>query len=261
MRSNTNTNTTKEAISKKSNQISKAKSLRLKPVMYNAKKENTVYSDDFLNKLIHKIGHDLRSPVFVVKSYSQLLTKTKEPERLDRGLGMMQEATTKMEALINSLVELMDIYTLSRPSDELILIESALNKAKVRLYEDLIISNPKITINFKSYPVVRFAESYLTDIFYELVGNAVKHNKEQQDLHIEINTYKKEGKLILEIKDNGKGISDLDDKYFEPFYSYSTSGTFSGVGLSKVQAIAKVCDGHIEIENSIDKGIVCRYYF
>ena len=221
------------------------------------------YTDKFMNKLVHKLGHDLRSSMFVVRSYSQLLQRTKEPARLDRGLRMMEESTDRMERLINSMVELIDVYTLPEPGKELVLIENAFKKAKTRLYNQLEAVKPTIHFNFKSFPVVRFAPSYLTDIFYELIDNAIKHNEDHSNLQIYVSTYKQVDKLVLEISDNGKGIDkELGlDKVLQPFYSCTDTKSYAGVGLSKVQAIAKVCGGSFEIENSMLEGLVCRYQF
>lgn len=229
----------------------------------NQKPTHHTYTPQFMNKLVHKLGHDLRSSMFVVRSYSQLLQRTKEPERLDRGLRMMEESTDRMERLINSMVELVDVYTLPEPAKELVLIEDAFKKAKTRLYNQLEAAKPTIHFNFKSYPVVRFAPSLLVDIFYELIDNAIKHNERHTNLQIYVSTYKKDDKLVLEISDNGKGIDEALglDKVLQPFYSCTDTKSYAGVGLSKVQAIAKVSNGTFEIENSLLEGLVCRYQF
>jgi len=74
-----------------------------------------IVTNSFLNKTVHAAGHDLRSPLFIIRSYSQLLQKTQEKRILHQGLQLMDEATKTMEKTINEFVGLIDIYTLPFP--------------------------------------------------------------------------------------------------------------------------------------------------
>ena len=71
---------------------------------------------------------------------------------------------------------------------------------------------------------------------------------------ITINTYNRKEKIVIQIKDNGPGISKKDlDHIFDPFYtSKKTMGM--GVGLSICHGIIEDHRGVITAENSPDGG-------
>jgi len=126
--------------------------------------DQSILSNSFLHKTIHKVGHDLRSPLFVVRAYANLLQKTQEREIQERGFKMMEDATFKMEHIINELVGLIDIYTLPLPEKEMISFEDSFEKtclALINLTEQYPV---KITTNFKATPEVFFDENNLTEI-------------------------------------------------------------------------------------------------
>ena len=102
-----------------------------------------------LNKMIHAAGHDLRSPLFVIRSYTQLLKKTKEQEKVDRGFDLMSDATYKMENIINSLVGLIDVYSLPKPTKVETSFEEVFNEAKYNLVNEISSFDPIIKSDFK----------------------------------------------------------------------------------------------------------------
>ncbi len=65
---------------------------------------------------------------------------------------------------------------------------------------------------------------------------------------ISISTASIRGRVILNVKDNGEGITpELSDRIFEPFHSTKSDGT--GLGLTYVQQIVKEHQGEIKIES------------
>ena len=233
---------------------------KLKPVEV---KTPSILSNQFLNKLVHTVGHDLRSPMFVIRSYSQLLQRTQEKERLERGFKLISEATVTMENTINALVQLMDIYTLPAQPTTLLSFEEILEQAKLQLYNELQEFKPKINVDFQAFPKVKFSSLYLKEIMVQLIDNAMRHNKEKQNLTIKISSQKIGERLVLQIEDNGKGVETDAEKEIlkDPLYSNSSDTQCSGIGLSKVQAIAQVCRGNFEIESQAGEGVICQFYF
>ncbi len=221
-------------------------------------------TDPFLNKLIHVASHDLRSPLFVIRSYAQLLQKTQEKNRLERGFKQISDATYKMESTINALVQLVDIYTMPAPNATLTYFEAALAQAKFQLHNELVTHQAEITSNFTACPEVSFPENFLTEILFQLLANAMNHNPEKENLSINVKTYQVASNSILEISDNGAGIALPQDelhKVTQPFYTLSDNNKCIGMGLSKIQAIAKIFGGTFELKNTIGKGVIARFHF
>jgi len=201
-----------------------------------------VITNSFLHKTLHAAGHDLRSPLFIIRSYSQLLQRTQEKKLLDNGLQLMDEATIKMEKTINELVHLIDIYTLPFPDKTTVSFEAAYETAQFQLVHLINKYQPKLTFDFNNFPSVHFDEKYLTDIFSYLIDNAIRHNANKEDLEIKISSKKVDNDLVLTIQDNGRGIEDDPENVQSPFYTYTTQEDTEcvGMGLAKLQAIAKM---------------------
>jgi len=65
------------------------------------------------------------------------------------------------------------------------------------------------------------------------------------------------GNCLIQIKDNGTGISDTDiSKVFDPFYTTKEPGENIGMGLPQVFSIIQAFAGHIDIKSELGKGTV-----
>ena len=104
-------------------------------------------------------------------------------------------------------------------------------------------------------------ESYLKRLFSNIVSNAVYYGKKDGSVWI---TGKNEGgKAVIEIRDNGIGISKKDLPHiFERFYraegSRSKDFGGSGLGLALVKWIAEAHGGSVSAESVKGKGSTFR---
>jgi len=210
-----------------------------------------IISNSLLHKTIHAAGHDLRSPLFIIRSYSQLLQKTQEKKLLENGFQLMDEATVKMEKTINELVGLIDIYTLPFPSKKMVSFEIAIESAKSQIANLINEHQPKLIHDFNDFPTVNFHEKYLANLMFFLIDNAIRHNVEKENLEIKISSFKKGKDLVLVIQDNGLGIKEDPEKVKNAFYSYTSNEDpeSTGMGLAKVKAIAQVSQNSFLLES------------
>ena len=225
--------------------------------------QSPTLTNTFLYKTAHAAAHDLRSPLFVIRSYGHLLQKTQEKERLQRGFKLMEEATYRMEKTINEYVGLMDIYTTPFPQKEIVSFESAFESACHGLERLINQVQPKISTNFNTYPRVSFNKKYLIYIITYLVDNAIRHNVGKEDLQIKVSSKKIGNDLVLIVQDNGKGIEDAkeQEKIKDAFYSYSEDQECIGMGLPKVQAIAQVSQNMFNIQSQPQQFTSCHFVF
>ena len=97
----------------------------------------------------------------------------------------------------------------------------------------------------------------LKEVVIILLDNSLKYTESGDK--IELKTYKKDNKFVLEVIDSGIGISKEDQKHiFERFYRAEKSRTRSkggmGLGLSIAYNIVKLHKGIIRIDKSFEKG-------
>lgn len=220
---------------------------------------------NFLYQTCHTLGHDLKSPLFVIRSYAQLLQRTQDPEKLDRGLKLVDEASYKLEHIINGFVQLMDIYTIPYVDidtisfEEIMLtIESQLSPIHERFCKHIVTDFGVQT--------VKFNKDYLITILFSLVDNALKHNPEKEDLQIKISTVPMRGdRFALVIEDNGKGVDissqGMKDKLKQPFYRADKNDSGIGIGLAKVNAIARMTNCDFAFDSKVGLGVKCTFIF
>ena len=66
---------------------------------------------------------------------------------------------------------------------------------------------------------------------------------------------KKQNALIIEIRDNGSGITrDNMDRIFDPFFSTKSSKGGTGMGLYLCRTLADQMEAHIEVVSEVSKG-------
>jgi signal transduction histidine kinase len=83
-----------------------------------------------------------------------------------------------------------------------------------------------------------------------LIQNAIEGVEKKGK--VEINYFKRESSLIIEVTDNGKGIPESDrNKIFDLYYTTKPEGT--GLGLSIVQKIITEHKGTIEVFSEVNK--------
>jgi two-component system phosphate regulon sensor histidine kinase PhoR len=98
---------------------------------------------------------------------------------------------------------------------------------------------------------------HLTNVFNNLIDNAIKYCKEIP--RISICTQNRSNELIIEVKDNGIGISSENQKrIFQKFYRVSTGNVHDvkgfGLGLSYVKTIINAHGGSISVNSELSTG-------
>jgi len=207
-------------------------------------------SSELLHKTIHASGHELRSPIFVIRSYAHLLQKVQDRAKMNTGFAMIEEATVKMENLVGGLVALIDLYTQPVPTPESISSEKLVAAIEHQLGEFFVDESPNFTADFSGISEILFPQKYLIDLLVQLLDNAFRHNIGQKDLWVQLTAKEAEDGIVLTVSDNGKGIdlNNASNDITAPFYTYSDDESCVGLGLAKVSAIAQVtgCTSHLE---------------
>ena len=123
----------------------------------------------------------------------------------------------------------------------------------------------------KSYLILGNAKLYqiFLNIIYnasqainEKVSRTINNNKDIKGI-IKINIYESNKKVVIQISDNGIGISEKSlPRLFDPFYTTKPPGIGTGLGLSITQRIINDLGGYIVAESgTILNGATFTLYF
>ena len=107
--------------------------------------------------------------------------------------------------------------------------------------------------------LVEVDEMHFTNVIFNLLDNALKYAYEGRALKLHIETRVINGKVEIEIEDNGIGIKKEDlKKIFDKFYRVSTGNVHNvkgfGLGLAYVQKIIEDLKGSIHAESELNIG-------
>jgi signal transduction histidine kinase len=106
-------------------------------------------------------------------------------------------------------------------------------------------------------------KSYVYSIFYNLISNSIKYKKPDICPVIEIKSVRREDKIELLFKDNGRGI-DLKKSGQHVFglykrFHWDVEG--KGVGLFTVKTQVEALGGKISIKSEVNKGTEFKILF
>jgi signal transduction histidine kinase len=197
--------------------------------------------------------HELKSPLASIKLVLETFIKRKlKPEQTEKLTHAALQETERLNHLVNDLLLSAKLEVSYQPNVE------ELNLAHLvgELIERLKTKYPVVEFQFHqngSIPNIQADKMGMTSVSLNLLENAVKYSSDQPK--IEVNLGLKNNKIILNVADNGIGISDKEKKrIFEKFYrvgnedTRTTKGT--GLGLFIVQQIIKAHEGTILVEDN-----------
>lgn len=218
-------------------------------------------SNKELEQFAYVASHDLQEPLRMVASYTQLIAQRyrgKLDTDADEFIAYAVDGATRMQAIIN------DLLTLSRVSTR----NTAFSRADAKLALDkalanlrLVIAETGATIICDSLPALNADGSQLTQLFQNLVGNAIKFRGSNPP-RIEIGAEQQDGEWVFHVRDNGIGIApEYFERIFLMFQRLHTKKEYpgTGIGLTICKKVVERHGGRIWIESEPGKGTT--FYF
>jgi PAS domain S-box-containing protein len=219
-------------------------------------------SNEELQQFAYVSSHDLQEPLRMVASYTQLLAK-RYTGRLDSDadefIAFAVDGCNRMQGLIQDLLAYSRAGTNGKVLCE-VSAEDALQQALTNLR--ITIEQSGAVVSHDSLPAIKTDETQLTQVFQNLIGNAIKYRSaEVPRVHISA-TKNGENEWVFSVRDNGMGI---DPEYFERIFILfqrlhgrnEFEGT--GIGLAICKKVLERLGGRIWVESQLEKG--STFYF
>lgn len=237
------------------------KELKLKNEELVKMTEELIRSNRDLEQFAYVASHDLQEPLRAVSSFSQLLSKRYDDE-LDSDaqefIGFIVDGSRRMQQLINDLLSFSRVSTRGKPLEPTD-TNSILGQAIVNL--STMIEENRAIITNDELPTVMADGSQLTQVFQNLIGNAIKFRKNDFP-HIHLSAHEKDGSWEFSIKDNGIGIEpEYFEKIFVIFQRLHGKDEYSGtgIGLAICKKIIERHGGDIWVKSDTKNG--STFYF
>lgn len=206
-------------------------------------------------------SHDLQEPLRTVASCVQLLQK-RYGKQLDAGadefIAHAVAGAKRMETIINDLLTYSRVGTEARPPEH---TDCGAVLANVLANLALAIKESGAQVTHATLPVVDVDPSQLTQVFQNLIANAIKFRASQPPcIHISADFH--EEVWTLSIADNGIGIDpQYFDRIFEVFERLHTREEYhgNGIGLAICKKIIERHGGRLWVESQPDQGSIFRF--
>ncbi|MGG3522812.1 HAMP domain-containing sensor histidine kinase [Bacillus pseudomycoides] len=215
-------------------------------------------------RFIDNLTHELKTPLTSIIGYADFLRLTAYNEQIFiEGLNHIFKEGKRLEELSGKMMDLMllerEKFKMKKEN-----IGDILFDIKDILKPRLESKSIHLMISGEDYEVV-VESDLIRNFICNFIDNSIKASKEGSNIYLHV--YKnKENKTVLEIKDEGIGISEEDlPKVFEAFYMADKSRTRAnngvGLGLTICSEIAKIHEIELEMESQLNKGTIIRITF
>lgn len=213
-------------------------------------------------RVLSVVSHDLKTPLSAIGLSAQLLLKDDLPQDMVTSIAKrLKSASSDMEKLISDLLDFGIIeagaFSIKKELTEVSqVVQDAIEKLKDKALEkniELILDLPN------ELPIIFGDQFRLSQVIWNLVGNAIKFSPERSSIIIGSRTNR--NNIEFFVKDNGPGIESEDlPKIFDSFWQSSNTATQgTGLGLAIAKGIIQAHQGKIWASNNPDKG--ATFYF
>ena len=215
-----------------------------------------------LERYTYTVSHDLKSPLVTIRGFLGYLEKDAlagNTKKFKDDIRRIEDATQKMQALLNDLLELSRIGRLmNQPTD--VLFTDIAKDAVELVHGQMEAKNVLIEIQNISASV-HGDRARLTEVIQNLVDNAVKFMGGQPKPQVTIGSVTNEqNETIFFVRDNGIGIEkQYHELIFTLFNKLNTETEGTGIGLTLVKRIIEVHKGRVWLESEPGKGTT--FYF
>jgi len=209
---------------------------------------------DFVNNMTH----EFKTPVSTILVTSRLLNKNEvqsNPSSVSQYASLIQSEAMRLKSQVERVLQVAvwDEKKLRYKFEEVnlhICLEQSINGVEQIVKE----KKGKIAKRFRSEKFfVKGDQLHLSNVFYNLLDNAVKYNEREPD--IEVTTFNEGNEIKILIKDNGIGIDSRNLKHiFERFFRVHTGDVHDvkgfGLGLYYVKKVMHDHQGKISVTSS-----------
>jgi signal transduction histidine kinase len=225
-------------------------------------KKQLMATNQELQTFAHVASHDLKEPLRMIKMYTQIIEKKLKPlldSHTTEYMFFITDGVKRMQQLLDNLL----VYSLMGKNMENVK-EISMNDMLKKVLQDLtvLIEETDATINYKKLPKIVASPTDMTQLFQNLIANALKFRKKDVKTVIHIDCTENANHFLFAVRDNGIGIKEVDqERVFNIFTRLHTQAEFegTGIGLATCKKILTHLQGKIWV-TSIE-GVGTTFYF
>lgn len=221
-------------------------------------KQISEHTADFLNNMTH----EFKTPLTNISLAGKMILKESnihQEDKIRHYSGIILEENEKLRLQVEQVLSMAalergEIPLRKTELDVHQLIQDCLKCMSVQIeHRQCLVSTRLEAKNF----VINGDKTHLTNALCNLMDNALKYSNTEPEIMIQ--TFSKDGTLILTVSDNGIGIEqEYKQRVFEKFFRVPTGDVHDvkgfGLGLTYIKNIVELHGGTIELQSEREKG-------
>lgn len=223
---------------------------------------NELQKTDRLQKqLIANVSHDLRTPLTMIKGYSEMMRDI-PGENTPENAQIIIDETQRLAEIVNDALDLSKIKSDTRSIELEVFNLTEEIAALLMRYEKFTDNRYVVDFAQEESVFVRANRNMILRAIYNLLNNAINYTGE--DKRVTITQAVSDGKVRISVTDTGRGIAKEDlpyiwDRYYRADKVYKRSVMGTGLGLPIVKGVLEAHHANFGVESEIGKG--STFYF
>ena len=213
--------------------------------------------DRLQKELIANISHDLRTPLTMIKGYSEVMRDI-PGENTAENIQVVIDETTRLSELVSDLLDLSKIQSGSRKAIfEQFDLTAAVEEVMRRYDAFTAHQGYHITLQADSRAIVFADHSMILQVLYNLINNAINYTGE--DLSVTVCQSIRNRRVRISVTDTGQGIEadqipQIWDRYYKVDKVHRRAMIGTGLGLSIVKGVLELHNASYGVESTVGKG-------
>ncbi|MDE6585221.1 MAG: HAMP domain-containing histidine kinase, partial [Clostridia bacterium] len=228
----------------------------------NSVRDEIKKSEDFQREILANVSHDLKTPLTMIKAYASMIKEISgdDKEKREKHLQVIIDESDRLTGLVN------DVLSVSK-------LQSNIDEINFKVFNltDLVYGiidkfgylqesqgyNLMVDIDANIY--TRADESKISQVIYNLLGNAANYTGEDKTVYISLKTSMDGQRVKFSVRDTGRGIAkeeigEIWNRYYRVKENHNRPVKGTGLGLNIVKAILENHSFDFGVDSEIGKG-------
>ena len=214
-------------------------------------------TDNLQKELISNISHDLRTPLTMIKGYSEMMRDI-PGENTPENIQIIIDETSRLSELVNDMLDISRIQSGTRKPELTLFSLTDTVRDTLNRYESLIRQDGYcVEFEADAEATVYADRGMILQVVYNLINNAINYTGEEK--YVRVTQTVGDGVVRITVTDTGEGIPEeqlglIWDRYYKVDKVHKRATVGTGLGLSIVKSILEQHDASYGVQSVLGKG-------
>ena len=205
--------------------------------------------EKLLRTSISKLTHELKNPIAVCNGYLEMLDLNNKI-KTKKYIEIISNEITRSKSIIDEFSNYGKLKSIEKEEIDISFLFEDISSILNPLFK---LNKAKLNIKINQEIYINADYNKLKQVLINLLKNTIEAKQELLPLEVNINIIKRKNNIIINIEDNGIGMSkETLEKVYDIFYTTKPNGT--GLGLAFCKEVIELHQGKINITSEENKG-------